>query len=301
MQRLAYYIFLFFSRLITWLPYRHMFAAADILYVVLFYIIQYRKTVIIENLSLAFPEKSEKEIHRIRKKFYRHLSDLFIETVAMYFANERQMSRRFRLVNPELFREMHQKHPQVLLVLGHVNNWEYLISAAPQIAVKGAVAYKPVSNRYFDHFYKKLRSRFGVTPFPMQQTLRQLLQDKKAGQHVMYALVADQRPTNKESHIWAEFLNQRTKVFYGPEKLARRFNFPVIYVDTYKTRRGHYAIEAKIISENPSDEPPYAITKTYLQMLQESILREPAHWLWSHKRWKKERSQDGAGPVRFKV
>lgn len=289
MQRLSYGIFLAFSRLITLLPYRAMFVFADLLYGILYYLIGYRKQVIDRNLQAAFPEKSPEERYRIRKKFYRHLSDLFIETMAMYYATPEQMKKRFRLVNAECFRQMHARYQQVLLVLGHCNNWEYLISAAYHIPVNCAIAYKPLSNPYFDKFYKTLRSKFGTTPFPMQQTLRKLLQDKKAGKSVMYALVADQRPTKRESHIRASFLNQPTRVFFGPEKIARRFNLPVIYVDTYKIRRGHYAIEAKIITENPGDMGEYEITKRYFEYLTQSIRREPAHWLWSHKRWKKEK------------
>ena len=91
-MQVVYYIFLIPLSL---LPFPVLYAISGFLNVMLYYVIGYRKDVVITNISKSFPEKSEKEVKRIARAYYRHLTDLIVESVKIFTISEKQATTRF--------------------------------------------------------------------------------------------------------------------------------------------------------------------------------------------------------------
>lgn len=286
MQAFGYYLFAGFSRLLALIPFRMALLWADLIYLVLYHLMGYRKAVVHKNLRNAFPDYSEEQIQRTAKKFYRHLADLFIENMVFRYLPAKKFMTHCHYTNPELVERYYQQGKSAIVIIGHYGNWE-LATLYPLITQYSYYpVYKPLSNAHFDKFYKQYRSRFGGHPLPMKATYRQMIQNKKQGIRSVLGLVADQRPIKSESFTYMTFLNQRSRVFMGPEKMAKKLDMLVFFARVKKVARGRYQVVFELVTDTPQQEPDYAITQKHLAILEQMIREEPAHWLWSHRRWR---------------
>lgn len=290
MQRIGFYIFFALNYVITLLPLRVLYIFSDIIFVLLFYFPSYRKKVVEANLRNAFPEKGKAELDRISRKYYRHLADLFTETLKVTHMSSREISRRFRFRDMTLIDRLYGEGRDIVAVCSHYNNWEWLSSMPLNSGYTGMTIYKPLKNKYFDKLMYDLRSKYGVVASPMQSILREMIKRRKNGELTVTAFIADQTPPPDEHTYWTSFLNQETGFFTGPEKVAVKLDMAVIFVHIIKFRRGYYEVEASLISESPKNETPFAITEKHVRKLEEIIREQPEFWLWSHRRWKHKRA-----------
>lgn len=276
---------------ISILPFPLLYLLSDLSFLLVYFVIGYRKKVVDENLEKSFPEKSEKERLRIRLKFYRHFCDVIFETLKLATISKKAFRRRCELNGDAIaaFRKHFAAGRSIVGVMGHCGNWEWG-AIAHQVYFDRMITgvYHPLSNEGVDRFMKRLRGRFGGDITPMRLVYRRLLGLKQAGIPTTVGLIADQTPP-PESAYWTTFLNQDTPVFNGPEKLARKFGYPVLYLRVTKKKRGYYRLEVKEICEDPAALPEGAVSELHTRALEENIREQPAYWLWSHRRWKHKR------------
>jgi KDO2-lipid IV(A) lauroyltransferase len=274
--------------LIGIMPFRIMYIFSDLVYLLLYYIIGYRRKVVYANLSSSFPGKSAVEIKALEKRFYHHLCDISLESIKGFSMSPQEIIRRHKILNPELANHFYDRKLSVISVPGHYNNWEWG-SLSPGLQLKFPIVgfYKPMSNKRVDLFAKKHRAKFNTKLASIKETA--LTFNELSGIPNAYIMASDQSPTNLNDCYWIDFLNQDTAWLHGPEKYARKYNWPVIYVDIRKVKRGFYELELVTLTNDPASLPNGEITRLYVQHLEKSILAEPAYWLWSHKRWKHRR------------
>ena len=271
------------------LPFWVIWGLADIFYVILYYIIRYRRKTVKENLTNSFPGKSEKEIRTITKRFYHHLSDLGLETIKYSRMTEKEIDNRLKIHNPELFEEYYQQHKSVILLGMHHNNWEWCGSMQRLIKAQFLVVYNPVrKNKAMERFILDTRERFGARSIPVNHSVRTALEFNKTERPGALVLAADQTPP-ANSQFWTMFLNQETAFFSGPMKIAIKTNQPLIIQHTRKTGRSRYEVFFYKLIENPKEVEPEKILMTYIRKIEEIIEAEPEYWLWSHRRWKHKR------------
>ena len=273
----------FVSLFPLWIQYR----VSDFVFVVVYYVMGYRKKVVFQNLKNSFPEKSVKEIRLIAHKFYRHLCDVFFESIYLISITDKNAMRRYQAKNPELVQNLLDERKNIIVATNHYANWEWgCIFSLFFPELTAMPIYKPLHNKLFDRLFLHSRSRFGATPIPMKKTLREIINAQRENKLIGIYSLGDQRPPKQDLHYWTTFLNQETPMITGIEKLAKKFNLAVVFMDIDKIKRGKYITTFRMISENPADEPEYSITEKYARMLETMIIRRPELWLWSHKRWK---------------
>jgi KDO2-lipid IV(A) lauroyltransferase len=287
MKSFLYYILYGVSLLVSLLPLKVLYILSDIFYYLNYYILRYRKKTVFTNLRSSFPEKSGEEIEKIAKKFYRHLGDLFVESLKILHLPDRELQRRIRLKNPEILESLYSRHTLVLVAMGHYNNWEW-ISMMTRPGFKIISIYKPLHNQNIDRFMLKLRTKRGSVLVPTTQTLRFLSSWNEPVNRAFFCFIADQSPLKKDFHYWTKFLNQSTPIFVGIEKIAVKMNLPVCYFSLQKIKRGYYELEIIPTTETPANTKPFEITETHVRLLEKDIRRHPEYWLWSHRRWKRK-------------
>lgn len=285
MQALIYYLSYPLIFLIVNSPFWLLYILSDILYVFLFYIFGYRKKVVLKNLKASFPEKSEEEIKDICKKSFHYLCDLIVETLKTVGWNEKKAKSRVKMNNVELIDRLHAEGKSFIIVSGHYGNWEW---AGPCFSLHCKhqlfVIYQPLSNPYFEKLFCYARTKFNTKIVPRKETLKSIIGNRKTISAT--ALVADQAPVPVKNALWMNFLNQPTAVFNGPEKIAKKMDYPVVYMDTKRVKRGYYELTPTLLYEFPKETVETEITIGFNKRLEESILKQPETWLWSHKRWK---------------
>lgn len=289
MDRIVYYLAYSFLWLITWLPLRMLFIVSDLFFILVYYIVGYRKNVVRQNLRNSFPEKDKKELRSIERKFYLHLCDSFIEWMYPLHRDAKHMAKYYDFKNPEVLNELYAEGKGVVGILGHYGNWEYLSLLPQYVNHKVWAIHLPQNNKYFNDLINRLRSKFGVNMMTTAESFRKLLLEAKAGETTMTYFLADQSPHRGKIKYWTTFLNQETPVFLGAEQIARKLDMAVVFFDIRKVKRGHYEITFEVLAKNPRDFPEYAITEMHVRALEKRIQAEPSYWLWSHKRWKHKR------------
>lgn len=279
--------------LVSLLPLRVLYVFSDVVYLLVGRVVRYRHKVIWNNLTSAFPEKSHQELLRIERKFYRGFCDYIFETLKMMTMSEREMRRRMEFRGVEAMQEQFAKERSGCIFLGHMFNWEWITSLPYWIpdSVKCCQLYHPIENAAIDRLFKVARERRNATCVPMQESLRKILQFKRERHQVLAGYIADQVPLWRNIHHWVDFLCHDTPVFTGSERIARHTDQVCWYGDVRRVSRGHYVVDFKLITEHPGEEPEFAITDRYFQLLEENIRRQPELWLWSHNRWKRTREE----------
>lgn len=241
----------------------------------------------LNNLKNSFPEKSASEIHLIYKEYYRYLCDLVFETLKTLKMTEKQAKERCLFHNPEWLDTLYQQQKSILIVMGHYGNWEW---AGPGFSLNTkyqlVVIYLPLTNPYFEKMMTRMRTKFGTKITPAVNTLREMVANRK--QVTATALIADQTAWADQAY-WTTFLNQDTAVFTGPEKLAKKFDYPVVYMNVKRMRRGYYEITPELLFEHPKETSEGEISERFTNRLEQEIRLMPATWLWSHRRWKYSR------------
>ncbi|MCT4599696.1 MAG: lysophospholipid acyltransferase family protein [Marinifilaceae bacterium] len=279
-----------FVWLISLLPYRVLYMISDFFSFLLCYVFKYRKKVIETNLRNSFPEKSDNEISNIRKKFYKHISDYFLETIKLLSVTEKEIKERCKFLNAEMLDKYYNEGKSVLVILGHYANWELMCNYTLWSEnIDFMPIYKPLHNKAMDYLYIRMRSRFGAKPLAKNDVFRTLLKYKKEGILSLTAFVGDQTPRKKNIQYWTSFLNQDTPIFLGVDKIAHKLQSPVVFVNMNKVKRGYYEVELIEITEDASELPLHALTETHTRMLENQIKKNPEYWLWSHRRWKHKR------------
>lgn len=284
------YVIYAFVWLLSFLPFRVLYIISDFNYFVLAYLIRYRRNVIDNNLKNAFPEKTDKERADIRRAYYHHLCDYFIETLKFLNMSEKSIMKRCSVENIDEIARFHRDGKSVACIMGHYCNWEWVCSyplwdTIPQFLP----IYKPLHNKVMDKLFINIRSNFGASPIAKKMVLRSIINNKRDGIVSMIGFVGDQTPTKKNIRYWTNFLNQDTPIFLGVEKIARKFDLPVAYVKMNKVKRGYYSIEFELICESSKNTNEFEITEKHTRILEKQIKENPAYWLWSHKRWKHKR------------
>jgi len=284
LSRLLYYLVL---KPLSYLPLSFLFILSDFLYMVLYKGLKYRKKVVRTNLLNSFPGKSIKEIIKIEQKFYNHFCDLIMESIRLFSISEKELSRRSKILNPEILDQFYDQGKSLILVAGHYNNWE-MTAAILSTRVKHHIIgiYTPMSNHFFDKKFLESRERFGLEMLSKKIVKEGFEKNKEQLTATLFA--TDQSPTYSKRVHWTRFLNQSTPVLLGAERFSREYGFPVIYGYISKPRRGYYEMEVTILEKNPTQTHEGEITEKHTCWLEKQIEEAPQYWLWTHKRWKRK-------------
>jgi KDO2-lipid IV(A) lauroyltransferase len=275
--------------LLSLIPLPVLFILSDLSYLILFYFVGYRKKIVLNNLSNAFPQKQLKELKQIQKSFYRHFCDLIFESIKNLTISRRSIKRRLRIKNPDLIRSYYAEKKSIILYLGHYGNWEWLAALSLLVPHQMVAFYQPLSNTLFDKLIKTSRQRFGLVAVKSSQGYKALADF--ANQNILTFTLAlgDQSPPAQSNKHWVTFLNQETAFLTGVDRIAKKMDMVVLFPHFSKISRGYYEIKFEVIQDQMKDIESYQIIDKYAKQLESAIIKNPELWLWSHRRWKLKR------------
>ena len=279
---IAYPFIWIFSRL----PMRILYIKSSFFYLLFYYVIGYRKKVVLDNLKLSFPEKSDKELKVISKKFFKHFMDLIMESVKAFSISEKQILKRYTYKNPELVNKYAKEGKSIALVGAHQANWEWSFSLPLVLDIDVYGAYTKLNNKYFEKTVRESRERFGVIGYKTTDTVRGMQKNYSEKKQGAYILLSDQSPQPHKTFYLREFFGVKVPVHTGAEMLSKKFDLVVINYVTRKVKRGYYETEFQLITETPKELDNYQVTDKYTDITEQNIQQQPEFYLWSHKRFK---------------
>ena len=271
---------------ISILPFRILYVFSDMVYVLVYHVIGYRKKVVRKNIAMALPNLSEKERLHIEKKSYHHLCDMFLEMMKTMTISKKEMNKRFVFTNLELYKALEKKQKSIALMIAHYATYEWVISMNRKIEFEGFAIYKKVNNKYFDKLVRNIRSKFKATLITTSQTIPVIKENESLGHRGVYGFASDQSPQESKAFHWQKFMGIETPVYTGAEMLVKRFDMNVIFLRVKKVKRGYYEATFELMFDNPKEVPDYQISDEFLRRVEKQIYEAPEYYLWTHKRWK---------------
>lgn len=281
---LMYYLLLAILYPLSLLPLRVLYVLSDTAYILLFRVAGYRKTVVADNLRHAFPGRDEAGINAIMREFYRSFCDQWIETLKLLSISRKELNKRMQ-GNWEVFQQLNREGKNTYALLGHQFNWEWgNVATQYNTPQRFAGIYLPLSGKTFDRLMLKIRARSGSMLVPASN-MRMAMTQLKDKRYIM-GFMADQVPGSLTVARWYSFMNRPAPFLTGAEKSARRSGSAVVFAAFEKIKRGHYRVVLEKICDDAAQTDPGFITRAYVTWLEEQLRRQPANWLWSHRRWK---------------
>ena len=278
--------------IISLMPFWVLYGLADFIFVLVYYVVRYRRKIVAKNMRESFPDYSDKELKATERKFYRNFADYIVETIKLNHISDEEIKRRMVFKNMDIIDRLFDEKRSIAAYFSHCGNWEWVPSITLWSRhttgkdVEFCQVYRPLKNKWYDEYMLRLRSRFNSLSFKKKTVLRDLLLLRRREMPSITGFMSDQKPSKgDESHI-VKFLNHPSAVITGTEQVARKLDMAVVYFDMHKLSRGYYELEVKLITDNTSTMEPMAITDAYVKLLEETIKRNPSIWLWTHNRWK---------------
>lgn len=294
-QRIAYSILYVVWYALSCLPLWILHVISDVLACLLYHVIGYRRKVVHKNMRNAYPNLSSKELLAIEKAFYRHLCDLFLEMMKYFSMPEAAIKHHMEFRGIDLIKESYENGRACAVFLGHYGNFEWISSMPLWVDLDKCQCvqfYRRMNNKVFNRLLETQRNRWGSINIPANESIRYLSRFHQEGKPYIVGFLADQTPWWNDIHYWTYFLNHPdTPVFTGAERIMKKFDMDVYYLDVTRVKRGYYTAEYKRITTKPNDWDEFALTEHYTRMMEETINRAPQYWLWSHNRWKRTKEE----------
>lgn len=291
MNKLAYHIVYGIVYLLSLLPFRLLYVLSDCTFILVFYIIRYRRELVRKNLSSSFPEYSEKQIKTIEKKYYHWFCDYIFETFKLLSISHQDLLKHIEFRGVDQLEACFDHGQSCSAILGHYCNWEWLSATGLAFtrhpdAVAGLI-YHPLYSDIFDRLFIDIRSSHGGVCVPKKDILRYLVKYKQDDRRYLFGYISDQAPKWENIHLWLPFLHHDTPVFTGGERIMRKMDDAVFYAEMQRPRRGYYTCTFRLVSAHAAQEQEHDITRRFFQLLEGTIQQEPAYYLWTHNRWKR--------------
>ncbi len=289
MRFIIYLIVYPFLWCISILPFRLLYVLSDFVYLIVYYVIGYRKKTVRENLALALPNLSDAERLIIEKKSFQHLCDMFLEMIKTMTISKKEISERFVFTNLEVYQKLEEQDKSIAMMLAHYASYEWVISMNSYIRFSGYAIYKKIANPYFDKLVRDIRSRFNAFLITTKETVTYIIKNKNNNLLSIYGFASDQSPKVSSAFHWQKFMGIEVPVHTGAEMLSKKYDMNVIFLKVKKIKRGYYEASFEVLSENVQKVPDYEITDKFLKLVEQQIYEAPEFYLWTHKRWKHRR------------
>jgi KDO2-lipid IV(A) lauroyltransferase len=271
---------------VSMLPFKALYLFSDFIYLIVYYIIGYRKKTVRENLALALPHLSDEERLIIEKKSFRHLCDIFLEMIKTMTISKEEISKRFVFTNLEVYKKLEAKEKSISMMMAHYASYEWAISMNAYVTYSAFAIYKKIANPYFDKLVRNIRSKFKASLITTKETVPYIIKNKKNYELSIFGFASDQSPKVSSAFHWQKFMGIEVPVHTGAEMLSKKYDMNVIFLKVKKVKRGFYEASLEVLSENASKVPNYEITDKFLKLVEQQIYEAPEYYLWTHKRWK---------------
>lgn len=286
MHWLGYIAFRFAVLLCAIMPFAVLYKLSNGMAWIINHVFKYRKRVVYNNISQAFPELSARELRQIIAQTYINFTDIFLESLKGFSMSPAAISKRYHFNNTQLLEEYFKTGQSLIGVAGHLANWEWAarcIDRSLSHQVVGIV--KPINNPLIQKYVKQNRGGEKVITEFVKSTRTAF--EKHKEKTSIYILIADQSPVNMKTAVWVDFMGRKTPFLHGPATFAKKYNYPIVYMPIKRLARGKYAVDLSIMTSDPIAHSLADITQQFASQMESAIRSHPEQWLWTHRRWKR--------------
>lgn len=253
------------------------------------FFIPVRKSVVLQNLKVAFPDMEVKRRKKLLRQIYRNFFLLIIEFI--HFENKADpfaASQITEVEGAEYIEQVSAGGKSFLAITAHIGNWELMGAWFAARGVPLSVLAKPIHNPHVDKMIDKMRKQRGMEVISTRgEPIREVLTALKRGRCV--AFLADQDA--RKAGIFVDFFGKPASTFTGPALFAIRSGLPLLPAFGIRTGLTTHKVVFLPPIYPPSKEADresaiQELTQRHTKILEEVIRKYPEQYFWFHRRWK---------------
>jgi KDO2-lipid IV(A) lauroyltransferase len=247
-----------------------------------------KKTTAKKNILIAFPDLNENSINEMVERMWKNIGRIFGEYIHINKFSIMNLKKiKISFTNKNNFEILKKNNKPIVFFSGHFANFELMAKCLQELGFDIGAIYRPLNNIFLNPIMEFIRKKY-ICPIQIEKGSNGT---KKLIKHIStnspLALMIDQRLS---SSIRVPFFNQPASTTTTPAQLAIKYDallVPVFLKRLEKTNFEFFIEEPLIINRtNDYDKDIFNITQSMNKKIEEFIKRDPAHWLWSHDRWK---------------
>lgn len=245
------------------------------------------RNVALENLTHAFgAEKTRPEIRCLARQVFCHLVLMLFEIGWSLRLRQKDFFRFFRITGLQHLIQAHQRGKGVLILTGHVGNWELLTMAAAMLGYSMSAIYRPLDFKPLDRFFNSLRTRHGAVLYPKKNAMRPVLRALKKGE--LIGILLDQNARRRDG-VFVDFFDRKAWTNKGLALIAQATEAPVVPLFLLRENHGflvEFGPEIPTVRTGDKNKDVESNTRQYNRAIEDVIRRYPDQWFWVHERWK---------------
>lgn len=242
-----------------------------------------------ENLSHAFSEElSDLEIKAILKKVFINLAKMLFEITRGYRWKPEELSKHFIVNGLDNLRTAHEKGKGVLLLTGHLGNWEMSVHLNTLSGIDGSGVYRTLDSPALNRYVLEKRQITGGKLYPLKDAVMGIFHEMSMGNFIGF--LCDQN-SKRGQGVFVDFFGRKACANKGLAQFAMSTSAPV--VPFFIVREGGKFLldigpEIPLVDTGKKENDLIANTQNYNTIIENMIRKFPDQWLWVHNRWKNQ-------------
>jgi len=250
------------------------------------FVLGIRRAVTLDNLRRAYPELSEDARKSVAKRAYSNLGLVFFEFPYLKSGQRSAIGKGLKLQNLEHVKEALSNPNGVVLVSGHLANWEWLaLGLGLVIENKLNVIVKNQKSSFAERYLHQMRTRFGNVMIDAGE-IRKVFRALKSGEVV--GILGDQTAFSEAVRV--PFFGMQVPTFEGTARLALQTGASVIFLQPLRRTASGYEWQFHNVKSDDltgvTEENVRTLTARHTAMLEAAIREKPEFWVWQHRRFK---------------
>lgn len=259
-----------------------------------FDVIRLRRKIIMDNLSIAFPDWSEEKKCAIGRESVYQMGYNATEFFTIPYLDQKWIQKNIVFEGFEHIEKAREKGKGMFLLSLHLGNGDM---GATSIAMNGQEIFlitKRFKSQWFDKLWFSVRGAQGVQYIDAHgpNNAFEILKALKKNAAVVFVL--DQY-MGKPFGISTTFFGKQTGTAYGLALFVQKTKCPVLPIYTFEgeDKKVHVVVEPEMDLNHclveVKDQSIANMTQAFNDKLEELVRKHPDQWMWVHRRWKEFR------------
>ena len=247
----------------------------------------------LEQIALAFPEKSPAERERIAVGMWDNLARTFVEYVQLDrlwdYDPARPGEGRIAIdgASMQVWRDIISANRRTLHFSLHIANWELAAIAVAKHGVRALIPYRRLKNEAMTNEIIRVRVAAGTTPLTAGPSMISEIKREFGAQPAdVLGMLIDQRYVHG---IEVQFFGRPTRLNPLFARLARIYDCPIYgsrIIRREGPRFGYEIVPVAPARDARGRVDAHATTQVFASLMERWIREHPEQWMWLHRMWR---------------
>ena len=241
------------------------------------------KSLVIDNLKKS--NISLKKTHeQSTDEIFGNYGRIFAEYPFIKNFRNGKLEKYIQVEGKQYLDEIKSKNKKVVFISGHFNNFELMAMMIEKYGIDLSAIYRPLNNIFLNKTMEKIRIKY-ICKKQIKKGrsgTREIIENLKKGSSI--ALMIDQRVREGSKVNFFGSLATTTTI---PAQLVKKYKCDLVPIYIERRSKFHFKMYVSKPIKVGESKTIEEITQFLYTVLEQLIVKNPLHWIWTHDRWKK--------------